>query len=144
MATVHKTFRLDAELVERMSAWATAEGLKQGEAVSRLITMGLDTAELAEKDAEGVSEGISDGDGTNTPEVESEALLALISSLQGQLEAKDEQIATLLRLNDQSQQLQAAQSQQIKALLPPEGSEIVTTRRTWRQRLGAWIAGEAG
>lgn len=144
MATVHKTFRLDAELVERMGAWAEAEGLRQGEAVGRLITLGLEAVETAVEASERPQEAVSEGGGTDVPEGGDEALQALISSLTRQMEAKDEQIASLMRMNDQSQQLQAAQAQQIRALLPEqaEGGEIVTTRKTWRQRLGAWIAGE--
>lgn len=149
MATVHRTVRLEVETAERVDQYAAANGLKRGEAMGRLLVAGLaaldavdDAEEVAPGGAQGAAEAVSPDEGTKTPNEGGEALETLISSLTGQLKAKDEQIAVLMRLNDQGQQLQAAQAQQIKALLPGEGGEIVTTRRTWRQRLGAWIAGE--
>lgn len=144
MATVHRSYRLEAETAERVDRYAAAEGIKGSEAVGRLLIAGLDVLETPQEGRERPSEDVSDVDGEKVPTGDNDTVSTLISSLQKQLEAKDEQIATLMRLNDQSQQLQAAQAQQIKALLPgeAEGGEIVTTRRTWRQRLGAWIAGE--
>lgn len=145
MASLHKSYRLQPELVEAVEKYAAANSLKPSEAVSRLLAAGLEALEnAAEEGTQGGAEAVSDVDGATTPDEGSEALEALISSLQKQLETKDEQIATLMRLQDQGQQLQAAQAQQIKALLPgeAEGGQIVTTRKTWRQRLGAWIAGE--
>lgn len=148
MATVHKSYRIEAETVERVEKYAAANGLRGGEAVGRLLVAGLDALEtvddaeeVAPEGAQGATEAVSPGEGATTPADDSDTVAALISSLQKQLETKDEQIAALLRMNDQGQQLQAAQAQQLKALLPGEGGEIITTRRTWRQRLGAWIAG---
>lgn len=145
MATVHKTYRIDEALAARMAAYAEAEGLKAGEAANAIIAAGLEALErTAEEAAQGGAEAVSDVGGATTPEDMPEGVEALISSLQRQLETKDEQIATLMRLQDQGQQLQAAQAQQIKALLPgeAEGGKIVKAKPTWRQRLGAWIAGE--
>lgn len=149
MATVHRTVRLEVETAERVDQYAAANGLKRGEAMGRLLVAGLaaldaadDAEEVAPEGAQGACEAVSPGEGTTTPADDSDTVAALVSSLQKQLEVKDAQIGELLRLQDQGQQLQAAQAQQIKALLPGEGGEIVTTRRTWRQRLGAWIAGE--
>lgn len=145
MATVHRTVRLEVETAERVEQYAAANGLKRGEAMGRLLVAGLaaldaadDAEEVAPEGAQSARTAVSPDDGATTPADDSDTVAALIS----QLEKKDEQIATLLRLQDQGQQLQAAQAQQLKALLPTEGGEIVTTRRTWRQRLGAWIAGE--
>ena len=154
MATVHKGYRLDVELVERLDAWAESHGMTQAEAVRRLLEAGLEDADAGQegKEAEGQESG-----GAPTPKADAETramlgehirdLRATISTLTAQVAEKDAQIRRLADIADHAQALQAAHAQ--KQLLEAAGAVDVaqgveqegTQRQGWRARLARWIAG---
>lgn len=167
MATVHKGYRLDVELVERLDAWAEAHGMTQAEAVRKLLASALeDTSEDHEKEAtrSARTQG-QGGDGANLPnwevdgataaDADTRAMLgehirdlrATISTLTAQVSEKDAQIRRLADIADHAQALQAAQAQ--TQLLEAAGAVDVqqgveregTQRQGWRARLARWIAG---
>lgn len=161
MATVHKGYRLDVELVERLDAWAEAHGMTQAEAVRKLLAAALEDADKGhegEEDARSThSQGQEGGEDAPTPTAGADTLAMLgdhirdmratISTLTAQVAAKDEQIQRLADIADHAQALQAAQAQ--TQLLEAAGAVDVqqgveregTQRQGWRARLARWIAG---
>lgn len=122
MAKVHKTYRLDADLVAQVEAWAQAHGTNQGEAMAQLLSRGLDRCSTA-NERRGNGEGNQDEPESNTPRSPSEAressarskdeareqsdlvavlrgnvadLRGQVTTLTAQLAAKDEQISGLM------------------------------------------------
>lgn len=167
MATVHKGYRLDVELVERLDAWAEAHGMTQAEAVRTLLAAGLEDAGEGQEE-EGVHSTHTQGqgsdgenlpnwevDGATTADADTRAMLgehirdlrATISTLTAQVAEKDAQIRRLADIADHAQALQAAQAQ--TQLLEAAGAVDVqqgveqegTQRQGWRARLARWIAG---
>lgn len=167
MATVHKGYRLDVELVERLDAWAEAHGMTQAEAVRTLLAAGLEDAGEGQEE-EGVRSTHTQGqgsdganlpnwevDGATTADADTRAMLgehirdlrATISTLTAQVAEKDAQIHRLADIADHAQALQAAQAQ--TQLLEAAGAVDVqqgveqegTQRQGWRARLARWIAG---
>lgn len=151
MATVHKGYRLDVELVERLDAWAESHGMTQAEAVRRLLEAGLEDADAGQEGKEAEGQGAP----TPTADAETRAMLgehirdlrATISTLTAQVAEKDAQIHRLADIADHAQALQAAHAQ--KQLLEAAGAVDVqqgveqegTQRQGWRARLARWIAG---
>lgn len=162
---VHKSYRLDADLLEAVDAWAASSGIRPGEAVADLLRIGLDGP------AATISE---DGETLAALKGNVEDLRGEVKTLKEQLEKKDEQIAGLMNLAGNAQTLQAAEAQRalgsgVDALEveeedapgvteatgadetaatvedePGEGSEGedgAGTPRTWRERLAAWLLG---
>lgn len=154
MATVHKGYRLDVGLVERLDAWAEAHGMTQAEAVRRLLEAGLEDGGEGQEGQE--AEGQEDaGSPTPTADADTRAMLgehirdlrATISTLTAQVAEKDAQIRRLADIADHAQALQAAHAQ--TQLLEAAGAADVqqgveqegTQRQGWRSRLARWIAG---
>lgn len=151
MATVHKGYRLDVELVERLDAWAESHGMTQAEAVRTLLAAGLEDA------GEGQEDKGLEGEEPPTPTADADTramlgehirdLRATISTLTAQVAEKDAQIHRLADIADHAQALQAAHAQ--KQLLEAAGAVDVqqgveqegTQRQGWRARLARWIAG---
>lgn len=155
MATVHKGYRLDVELVERLDAWAEGHGMTQAEAVRKLLASALEDA------GEGLEEeghAREAEDAPTTPpsaDADTRAMLGdhirdlrvTISTLTAQVAEKDAQIRRLADIADHAQALQAAQAQ--TQLLEAAGAVDVqqgveqegTQRQGWRARLARWIAG---
>lgn len=157
MATVHKGYRLDVELVERLDAWAEAHGMTQAEAVRKLLASALeDASEDHEKEAtrSARTQG-QEANGATTADADTRAMLgehirdlrATVSTLTAQVAEKDAQIRRLADIADHAQALQAAQAQ--TQLLEAAGAVDVqqgveregTQRQGWRARLARWIAG---
>jgi len=156
MATVHKGYRLDVELVERLDAWAEAHGMTQAEAVRTLLAAGLeDDGEGQEVEDVRSTHTQGQEDGAGTADAETRAMLgehirdlrATVSTLTAQVAEKDAQIHRLADIADHAQALQAAHAQ--KQLLEAAGAVDVqqgveqegTSRQGWRARLARWIAG---
>lgn len=154
MATVHKGYRLDVELVERLDAWAEAHGMTQAEAVRALLAAGLEDAEPSQEGEE--AEG-REGGGAPTPTADADIramlgehirdLRATVSTLTAQVAEKDAQIRRLADIADHAQALQAAhvQTQLLEAAEAVDVQQGVeqegTQRQGWRARLARWIAG---
>lgn len=164
MATVHKGYRLDVELVERLDAWAEAHGMTQAEAVRKLLASALEDAG-GDQEKEATRSARSQGQEdkrleaedapTAAPDADTRAMLgehirdlrATISTLTAQVSEKDAQIRRLADIADHAQALQAAQAQ--TQLLEAAGAVDVqqgveqegTQRQGWRARLARWIAG---
>lgn len=149
MATVHKGYRLDVELVERLDVWAEAHGMTQAEAVRSLLAAALEGEDDSQE-----KEG-QEGERKGTADAETRAMLgehirdlrATVSTLTAQVAEKDAQIHRLADIADHAQALQAAHAQ--KQLLEAAGAVDVqqgveqegTHRQGWRTRLARWIAG---
>lgn len=152
VATVHKGYRLDVELVERIDAWAEAHGMTQAEAVRKLLTTALEDA-----GQEGQEDGGREDAGASTATASAETLAMLgehirdlranVSTLTAQVAEKDAQIHRLLDVADHAQALQAAQAQTqlLEAAGAVDAAQGVqqegTQRQGWRTRLARWIAG---
>ena len=148
MATVHKSIRLDADLMGRVQAHADTHGMRFSEAVASLLDRGLSAvSEGTTQAAERPTEGRQDGERAETHTEDLRAvcevlrasnadLRAEVSHLWAQLATKDEQITAAQSLADHAQQLHAAE---VTRALPAEGVET----KTLRQRLAA-IFGRRG
>jgi len=156
MATVHKGYRLDVGLVERLDAWAEAHGMTQAEAVRILLSTALEDGGEGQEE-EGHSHEAEDAPTPQpTADADTRAMLgehirdlrATISTLTAQVAEKDAQIHRLADIADHAQALQAAQAQ--TQLLEAAGAVDVqqgveregTGRQGWRARLARWIAGD--
>lgn len=111
---VHKSLRIDAALADRVRA-SMRDGESESAAYVRLIATGLDAMEHGD-DGGGSAPQAAAQAPTEAPEdsalVEAlrahvETLRAQVGTMTGQMAAKDEQIASLTRLADQAQRLQA-------------------------------------
>lgn len=161
MATVHKGYRLDVELVDRLDAWAEAHGMTQAEAVRKLLAAALeDTGEGAARSTHTPGEEREGGTGAATTQpptadADTRAMLgehirdlrATVATLTAQVAEKDAQIHRLADIADHAQALQAAHAR--TQLLEAAGTVDVqqgveqegTQRQGWRTRLARWIAG---
>lgn len=119
MATAHKSYRLDEELLSRLDAYAKAHGMRASEAVSHLLQKALEADDSGTTAAE-------DGHRTEAPTDGLEAVLdalkasnadlraalldsrATIATLTAQLAVKDQQISQAHELTSQAQRLQMA------------------------------------
>jgi len=108
-AKAHKTYRLDADVVEAAEAWARDKGMGNGEAVEALLKIALEGGSR-EDDARAGAAEIADILKANMAD-----LRAQVDTLKAQLEVKDEQIAAqaaqisgLMEITDHAQQLHAA------------------------------------
>ena len=114
MTKVHKSFRLDAEAVAELEAFAKEAGISNAEALQRLIQAGVER--IGQKAAEGDTEGAQDTTEALRGIVDvlresNTDLRATVSTLTAQLAVKDEQItrAHELAYNAQALHLQDAQ-----------------------------------
>ena len=108
-AKAHKTYRLDADVVEAAEAWARDKGMGNGEAVEALLKIALEGGSR-EDDARAGAAEVADILKANMAD-----LRAQVDTLKAQLEVKDEQIAAqaaqisgLMDITDHAQQLHAA------------------------------------
>lgn len=113
MAKVHKTYRLDADLVAQVEQWASDHGITQGEAMAQLLSRGL-IGSPTDHDEQTPSEP-RESPGANTFLVDVlrgnvDDLRAQVATLTNQIEAKDEQIRGLMELAGRAQALQAAEA----------------------------------
>ena len=124
MATVHKSYWIDADLAQEVAAYADAHGIKTSAAASALLRAGLE-AESGRQERPQEPSGQAQGTETYTDDLRAvcEALRAsnaalreanismreTVSTLTLQLHVKDEQIQRAHELLDQSHKLQAAQ-----------------------------------
>ena len=140
---VHRGYRLDAELVAQIAAWAEDHGITEAEAVRTLLAQALASGDAGQEEqgqASGAETLAMLGDHIKD-------LRANVSTLTAQLAEKDAQIHRLADLADHAQALQAAQAQ--TQLLEAAGTVDVaqgveqqgTQRASWRARLARWIAG---
>lgn len=146
MGTVHKGYRLDEGLVERLDAWAEAHGMTQAEAVRSLLARAMDE-DGAEREE----------DTTTADELRAEAwreqramlgehirdLRANVSTLTAQVAEKDRQIARLQDIAEHSQILQAAHvagELQGAGDVPQDGTQTEAQPRG----LWAWLAKKIG
>ena len=130
--------RLDADVMERLDAYAEASGISRTEAVERAVSS------LTEAAQEAAQEPQEDAGGPERAETHAGDLRAVcevlrasnadlraeVSRLWSQLAEKDRQIAAAQGIADHAQQLHAAE---VTRALPAEGEET----RTLRQRLAA-------
>lgn len=128
MATTHKSYRLDDELLERLDGYAKGHGMRPSEAVAHLLRAALDaeastgTAQdhqtphkAAEEEGRATEPqgGISDAlEALRASNADLRAALvdtrAMVATLTAQLAVKDEQIATAHELAGHAQRLQMA------------------------------------
>lgn len=128
MATVHKGYRLDVELVERIDAWAEAHGMTQAEAVRTLLTTALDGGVQREETPRATADAELRAElGQHIRDMREH-----ISTLTAQLAEKDRQLKQAHDLADHAQQLQAVSM--ANRLQEAE-------RKTLRTRLARWLAG---
>lgn len=92
MAKVHKTYRLDADLVAQVEAWARENGTNQGEAMARLLARGL--VDHGARDQVDEPNGSADLVAVLRGNVTD--LRAQVATLTAQVESKDEQIRGLM------------------------------------------------
>lgn len=128
MATTHKSYRLDDELLKRLDDYSKGRGMRPSEAVSYLLCIALDA-----ESSTGTSQGhqtphkAAKEEGRATePQAETMAVLdalrasnadlraalidtrAMVATLTSQLAVKDAQISTAHELAGQAQRLQMA------------------------------------
>lgn len=126
MGTVHRSYRLDEELVARVNEWAEAHGGSEVEAVRSLLALALaedgpsDGADTATSDHDGEAEELRRE--LHTLKAEAEAwhdqramlgdhirdLRETVSTLKAETNAKNEQIARLQDTVEHAQMLEAA------------------------------------
>lgn len=126
--------RLDADVMERLDAYAEASGISRTEAVERAVSSLTEAAQEPQEAAGGAERAETHaGDLRAVCEVlraSNADLRAEVSRLWSQLAEKDRQIAAAQGIADHAQQLHAAE---VTRALPAEGEET----RTLRQRLAA-------
>lgn len=111
MAKVHKTYRLDADLVAQVEAWAQAHGTNQGEAMAQLLSRGLvDQDERPDLGGADQDEQAPGADLVAVLRGNVADLRGQVNTLTAQLAAKDEQISGLMALAGRAQALQAAEA----------------------------------
>lgn len=143
MARVHKSYRLDEETVERVTAWADEHHVTVTQAVEQLLSTALDAGDAEEERAEGDAEVRAMlGDHIKTLKTQVYTLTAQLETKDRQIAEKDEQIRRAHELADHSQMLQAAQVrgqlvEGVTAIDKYDGQQ----RTSWRKRLARWIAG---
>lgn len=143
MARVHKSYRLDEETVERVTAWADEHHVTVTQAVEQLLSTALDAGDAEEERAEGDAElRAMLGDHIKTLKTQVYTLTSQLEAKDRQIAEKDEQIRRAHELADHSQMLQAAQVrgqlvEGVAALDHYDGQQ----RTSWRKRLARWIAG---
>lgn len=113
MAKTHRNYRLDADLVAQVEAWAQAHGTNNSDAVAQLLSRGL----VDQDEQPDLDERDQDQD-EQTPGADLVAVLrgnvadlrGQVTTLTAQLAAKDEQISGLMALAGRAQALQAAEA----------------------------------
>lgn len=97
MATVHRSYRLEAGLLAQVESWAADNGMRSSEAVAALLERGLAPCE------EYIPQGAD-----NNAAAEVEALRANLEDLRAQIAAKDRQLELALSMATNAQALQVA------------------------------------
>lgn len=109
MAKVHRSYRLEGETVEKVTAWAEGHGMTVTQAMEELLTRALesDTAEGEERE-EDTARAEEWQEQKRMLGEHVRDLRANISTLTAQLAEKDRQIAGMLETVEHSQMLTAA------------------------------------
>lgn len=118
MAKVHKTYRLDADLVAQVEQWASDHGITQGEAMAQLLSRGLEEKAPTAEQADGPTDSGAGDEGALVEVLRGNVadLRRQVDTLTHQLEGKDEQINGLMKLAGNAQALQgAAEARALKA-----------------------------
>lgn len=159
MPTVHKSYWIEAELAEAVSAYADSHGMKPSAAACVILRAGLDAMTMPTEEvsqaSESASEAVSEENRPDAQQDDSRAVVELLrasnidlrnhvstltkqlETTSGQLTAALEQNAGLLLVTGQAQALQAAEASRAS-----EQTELATVSRlTWRERLARWIQG---
>ena len=127
MPKVHKTFRMGAESVELLEAYARDAGISNSEAMERLIRAG--TAQDGPKGAE-PTDGANDGTTERLEGLQAVVdvlresntdLRATVSTLTAQIAAKDAQIT---RAHELAYNAQALHLQETQRALPDRGPSL--------------------
>lgn len=118
MAKVHKTYRLDADLVAQVEQWASDHGITQGEAMAQLLSRGLEEKAPTTEQADGPTDSGAGDEGALVEVLRGNVadLRRQVDTLTQQLEGKDEQINGLMKIAGNAQALQgAAEARALKA-----------------------------
>lgn len=111
MAKTHRNYRLDADLVAQVEAWAQAHGTNNSDAVAQLLSRGLvDQDEQPDLDERDQDEQAPGADLVAVLRGNVADLRGQVTTLTAQLAAKDEQISGLMALAGRAQALQAAEA----------------------------------
>ena len=136
MAKVHKSYRIEADTVADVEAYARDEGVSNSEAVERLLRAGLGAG--CEAPAQAPAAQGADLQAVCDVLRQSNAdLRQTVSTLVAQLAVKDEQIRQAHELADHSQRLHMAE---VAKALPPEGG----TRGGLKDRIASIFGRRAG
>jgi chromosome segregation ATPase len=112
MAKVHRSYRLDEDVIARVDSYASTKGIRQTEAVELLLTSALDDRKQATATAENASELTEVLQGNLADLRRSlDTLAAQLEEKDRQIEKKDLQIEALNNIADHAQALQAADKQ---------------------------------
>lgn len=120
MAKLHKTYRIEAGIVEAVESYARGAGISNGEAVERLLSAGLSAGGDSAGADQRATEAAQDAGRGEVPPTDLRAvcdvlrasnadLRAEVSRLWAQLATKDEQIHAAHDLADQAHRLHAAE-----------------------------------
>lgn len=147
VAKLHKSYRLEAEIVERMEAWADEHGMTITQGVETLLTRAMDE-DRAATDTDGMRRELNSLRAQADTWHEQKAILgdnlrdlrATVSTLTAQVNEKDKQIERLQDTVEHSQILQAAHVagaiQQSSTDVPQEDTQPdAQPRGVW-----AWLA----
>lgn len=144
MAKVHRSYRLEEDIVRRVSLWADEHQVTITQAMETLLAEALDAGDVAE------------AGGAATPlEAENEALRAQrdilreylgatkehLSTLTAQVAEKDRQIARLQDIAEHSQMLEAAH---VAGAIRGDVAQDVTHGEAQPRGIWAWLAKKIG
>lgn len=142
MATVHKGYRLDVELVARIDEWAEAHDMNQADAVRQLLAVALDAGEAEEHHEEAKATAnaeLRELYGTHIKDLRASVatLTAQISTKDAQIAEKDEQLRRLQDIADHAQMLQAAH---VAGRITDGEPVAVEHQETQRRGFWGWVA----
>lgn len=164
MAKVHKSYRIEADIADRVAAWAAEHGTSITQAVEDLLTCAMDeesardtedTATTATASGEDVRELLRQID-TLTAQAETwqeqkamlgEHILDLrstVSNLTAQVAEKDRQIERLHDITEHSQMLEAAQVAGVLQPAAQDGTQGEAQPGTQPRGVWAWLARKIG
>ena len=137
MAKLHRTYRLEADIVADLEAFADSNGITKAEAIESLLRTALDGSSTAPRQEPIEEQGDQEEQTIEALRGNVDDLRAQVATLTGQLEAKDvqisqlmEQTSALVRITGNAQALQGAAEQ--RALMagpttPAGAAEAVKT-----------------
>ena len=141
MGTVHKGYRLDEALVERLDAWAEAHGMTQAEAVRSLLARAMDEdGAEREEDTTQAADDLQAEAWREQRAMLGEHILDLrqtVSTLTAQVAEKDRQIARLQDIAEHEQVLQAAH---VGRAISGDVAHDVSQEEAQPRGLWAWLA----